>query len=85
MLFTPKYNTYDDAVAALEVAKWLYSEADREYREYFEFAGNEKGDKHAKFLYKQVKSAYRNLEKTLAGIRQSGFSQLATNYLLVGA
>lgn len=84
MLFTPKYQTYEDAAAALEVARWLYEEADREYREYYAFCGDSK-DKHAKFLYKQVKSAYRNLEKTLAGVRQSGFSTLATNYLLSGA
>lgn len=82
-VFVPKFKTYDDAVSALEVANWLYTEADREYQEYVSVFSDVK-DPHAKFLRKQVKAAYRERERVLSGIRQSGFSQLATNHLLGG-
>lgn len=80
-VFVPKFKTYEDAQSALEVANWLYTEADREYQEYVNFCNDPK-DPHAKFLRKQAKAAYRERERVLSGIRQSGFSQLATNYLL---
>jgi hypothetical protein len=82
VLFVPKYKTYDDALSALEVAKFLYEEADREYREYYDAVGD-CGDRHQKFLFKEVRRTYRNLERVLEGIRRSGYSQIATTHLLL--
>ena len=80
MLFAPKFTSYEDAAAALDAAAWRYRDADREYREYVGIRGDE--DRHATFLHRQVRDSYRALERTLEGLRRSGLSQLATDFLL---
>jgi hypothetical protein len=80
-VFVPRFKSYEDAESALEAANWMYNDAEREYHEYVGVVGDLK-DPHAKFLRKQLKAAYRERERVLSGVRQSGFSQLATNYLI---
>jgi hypothetical protein len=77
----PRFKSYEDAQSALEAAIWMYEETEREYHEYVGVMGDFK-DPHAKFLRHQVKLAYKFRERVLSGVRQSGFSQLATNYLI---
>lgn len=81
MLFVPKFKSYENAKSALDIATYCYEEANREYREYYNtFTDSE--DPHLKFLRKQTRRYYKNLQRTLEGLRRSGYSQMATTYLL---
>lgn len=77
-----KFKSYSDASFALQVARSLYEEADREYRQYYGVFGDLTGDAHGRFLEKRLRSRYNNLQKTMAKIRKSGYTQMVTDYLI---